>query len=124
MLDDLLTFCRQFPDVQELIRGEVSAAPAHGEVGNGRSREGITTSTPNTATTSLRRLKRDSPDLAEPSGGDRQLGAEVRVRWHHGRRFLAEGHVDALQSDLAVHGRSHGRETAIRLATGEAGALS
>ncbi len=55
------------PDVQSLIRGEVSAAgrvgrPASGNVRNTHVSGG---GEPDTATRALRRLKRDNPELAE-----------------------------------------------------------
>lgn len=52
--------------VERAWRGEVPAARKHGEIGNGRSRDGVPNSTEaNTADYLLARLKRDRPDLAE-----------------------------------------------------------
>jgi hypothetical protein len=65
-VDDLLAFCRKSPDTQALIREAVSAGPANGEVGNGRSSDNVRpTQHGNAATYTLRRLKRDAPALAE-----------------------------------------------------------
>jgi hypothetical protein len=66
-IDDLLAFCRKAPDVQALIRAEVGAVAAHGanqhtQVGGdiipSSSQRGTS------ATHTLRRLKRDAPELA------------------------------------------------------------
>jgi hypothetical protein len=56
-------------EVSRLIDGDVPAAAAHGQIGNGRSRERDTNSTPavqsDTRERVVARLKRDRPDLAE-----------------------------------------------------------
>jgi len=63
---ELLLYCRKHTDVAELIRREVGAMPAHGEIGGGHSRDSVATSGDDRgATYALRRLKRDHPELAE-----------------------------------------------------------
>ena len=65
-IDDLMSYCRNYPDVQKLIRGEVGKlkarpGPTPGDVDNvNNSGEGG-----NASTYALRRLKRDNPELAE-----------------------------------------------------------
>lgn len=52
--------------VRRLIREGVQPVAEHGEIGNGRSRGGVTTSKEeNDATYVLARLKRDQPELAQ-----------------------------------------------------------
>lgn len=63
-IEDMLSYCRREPEVQTLIRAEVEAVPAHGEVGRGRGSNTISNDERG-ATYALRRLKRDNPDLAE-----------------------------------------------------------
>ena len=63
-VDDLLAYCRKEPEVQAMIRGELAAAPAHG---GARAQEQVANSklgSGTEATYTLRRLKRDAPELA------------------------------------------------------------
>lgn len=80
-IDDLLAYCRKRPDVQERILKELTASPAHGEIGNGRGSENVqaaeetgesradnvssTSKHGNGKVYSQKRLKRERPDLAE-----------------------------------------------------------
>lgn len=57
-------------EIEELLtrirNGELTALSKHGEIGNGRSRDGNTKSTNGTdAKYKIRRLKRDAPEIAE-----------------------------------------------------------
>lgn len=68
-IDDLLAYCRKHREVQKLILDEVQPVAGHGEIGGGHTRGDNVTSAPrkrgNSATYTLRRLKRDRPDLAD-----------------------------------------------------------
>jgi hypothetical protein len=58
----LSAYCRERDDVQALIRGEIGAAPKH--VGRGHRSDNITPNRGTSAAYTLKRLKRDFPDLA------------------------------------------------------------
>jgi hypothetical protein len=60
-VDDLLAFCRKRPDVQAMIKAEIGAVGQHG---GDRKEQGSNTTLDRGATYTLRRLKRDRPDLA------------------------------------------------------------
>lgn len=62
-VDDLIAYCRNAPDVQQLIREQVSAAGKHGGKREQVSNVNLTGGG-NEATYTLRRLKRDRPELA------------------------------------------------------------
>lgn len=70
-IEELIAYCRNAPDVQQLIREQVSAASTRSEAGakGGRGNKAVGNTRcfdeANTATYALRRLKRDRPDLAE-----------------------------------------------------------
>jgi hypothetical protein len=64
-IDDLLAYCRKRDDVQRLIKGEVGAAAKHGVNQHSGGGDNVTSSRGNNPTYTLRRLKRDRPDLAE-----------------------------------------------------------
>ena len=61
--------------VERAWRGEIPAVAKHGEIGNGRSRDGATISTPNDSDSVLARLKRDDPELAARM----RLGVTLRL---------------------------------------------
>jgi len=64
-IDDLIAYCRNHPEVQALIRGEVAGVGKRG-TNQHTAGHGVTKSTDGTtATYCLRRLKRDNPELAE-----------------------------------------------------------
>jgi hypothetical protein len=67
-IDDLLAYCRKRPDVQQLIRGAVGALAEHGVNQHSDGAGGYNiTSTPSRGTNqtyTLKRLKRDHPELA------------------------------------------------------------
>lgn len=60
---DLLAYCRNAADVQQMINAELAAAPKH--VGRGHRTDIVNPNSGNAATYALRRLKRDWPDLAD-----------------------------------------------------------
>jgi hypothetical protein len=62
-IDELRLFCRKHGDVLKLIDGEVTAAPQH--VGRGHSSNNVSPIYGNNPTYTLKRLKRDRPDLAD-----------------------------------------------------------
>jgi hypothetical protein len=66
-IDDLLAYCRKTPDVQALIRREIGAVEEQprDERGHFTRSDNIRTDYGTAATYTLRRLKRDRPDLAE-----------------------------------------------------------
>jgi hypothetical protein len=68
-LDELRVFCRKNDDAREAIDRAVGAAPAHGEIGNGRSVssrvDNVNSKGGNNPVYALKRLKRDRPDLAD-----------------------------------------------------------
>lgn len=68
-LRDLLNYCRNKPEVQLLIKGEVGEVKTHAEAGSSGGRgnkasNNVTSFRGNAPTYALRRLKRDRPDLA------------------------------------------------------------
>jgi hypothetical protein len=83
--------CRNYPDVQKLIRGEVGKlkdlpGPTPGDVGNtNNSADG------NTATYALRRLKRDNPELVEWAPRARVGGTVAPDQPPGGRRVHTAG---------------------------------
>lgn len=89
-VDDLIAYCRNAPDVQAMIRGELAAVAKHGEIGGGHTRVANGNSASgggNEATYAIRRLKRDRPDLAEkviagkmsPNAAAIEAGFRVRM---------------------------------------------
>jgi len=64
-IDDLRAFCRKRPDVVRLILAEVDQLPAHGGERKDASEQGdiVTLDRGNAATYTLKRLKRDAPEL-------------------------------------------------------------
>ena len=61
----LLAFCRKRPDVQALIRNEVAPLAGHGGVRTDEQDSNTTLPDDRGSTYTLRRLKRDNPELAE-----------------------------------------------------------
>lgn len=121
-VDDLLAFCRKSPDTQALIREAVSAAGHVGRPEAGKGNNVTFSDRGNAATYTLRRLKRDRPELAEKvvRGELTANAAAIEAGFREKQVQLAKDPRRAAESIITARGLGYARELASAIAQREA----
>lgn len=108
-IDDLRLYCKKHPEVLQMVEAETEALPAHG---GARAEQGNNVTLPkrgNASTYTLKRLKRDRPDLAERviSGVMSANAAAIKAGFRK-RTISVPEDIEAAADVLIRHFGEHG----------------
>lgn len=126
-VDDLLAFCRKSPDTQAMIREAVSGQPTHADAGakggrGNKASDNVTGFRGNRSTYTLRRLKRDAPELAERvvKGELSANAAAIEAGFRERQVQLAKDPQRAAQTIIAARGLGYAKDLAAAIIQWEA----